>query len=219
VFGDELPTAAAVAGATGAGGAGADGQSGSAAVPSWTVAFDGEEPASVELPHDWTEQRPHYAGTAVYERAFEGADMWGSEVPARVELDFGEALPIAAGDAAERGMRGASYRAMVEPPVREIAAVSVNGVDCGMLYAPPYRVDVSEAVQAGENHVRVVVGNATAAALAAPETARRLEAEVAASHERYGVRFRMQDVEHAADGLRSGLLSIPVLRWWTERDE
>jgi hypothetical protein len=29
----------------------------------------------------------------------------------------------------------------------------------------------------------------------------------------------MQDVEHAADGLRSGLLSIPVLRWWAERDE
>jgi hypothetical protein len=221
VFGDDLPTEAAVAGTTRAGGDGVGRQasSGATAVPNWTVSFDGEEPTSVELPHDWTEQRPHYAGTAVYEHAFEGAEVWGSGVPARVELDFGEALPIGAGDAAERGMRGASYRAMVEAPVREVAAVSVNGVDCGMLYAPPYRVDVSKAVSAGENHVRVVVGNATAAALAAAETARRLEADVAASHERYGMRFRMQDVEHAADGLRSGLLSIPVLRWWAERGE
>lgn len=221
VFGDDLPTETALAGATRAGVVGVDGQasSGSTAVPSWTAAFDAEEPASVELPHDWTEQRPHYAGSAVYEHAFEGAEVWGSEVPARVELDFGEAPPIGAGDAAERGMRGASYRAMVEAPVREVAAVSVNGVECGTLYAPPYRVDVSKAVRAGENHVRVVVGNATAAALAAPETARRLEADVAASHERYGARFRMQDVEHAADGLRSGLLSIPVLKWWADRDE
>jgi hypothetical protein len=185
----------------------------SADASAWTVSFAGEEPASVALPHDWTAGRPHFAGTAVYEHVFNGSDVWGESVPSRVELDFGEAVPVKAGDAAERGMRGASYRAMVEAPIREVATVTVNEVDCGTLYAPPYLVDVSHAVRQGDNVLRIAVGNATAAALAAPEAVRRLDADVAATHERYGMRFRMQDVEHAADGLRSGLLTVPALRW------
>jgi hypothetical protein len=185
----------------------------SADASAWTVSFAGQEPASVALPHDWTAERPHFAGTAVYEHVFNGSDVWGESVPSRVELDFGEAVPVKAGDAAERGMRGASYRAMVEAPIREVATVTVNGVDCGTLYAPPYLVDVTHAVRQGDNVLRIAVGNATAAALAAPEAVRRLDADVAATHERYGMRFRMQDVEHAADGLRSGLLTVPALRW------
>jgi hypothetical protein len=179
----------------------------------WTVAFAEEEASPVTLPHEWSSERPHFSGTATYEHAFDASALWGDRLPERVELDFGAAQPVRAGDAAERGVRGASYRAMIEAPIREMAIVTVNGVECGTLYAPPYRVDVTAALHAGENVLRVAVGNATAAALAAPEAARELESEVASSHERYGVRFRMQDIEHAADGLRSGLLAVPALRW------
>ncbi|GAB3614962.1 glycosyl hydrolase family 2 protein [Humibacter ginsengisoli] len=179
----------------------------------WTVTFPGEGASPVALPHDWSEERPYFAGTATYEHVFDATALWGDERPARVELDFGEAAPVRTDEAAERGMRGASFRAMVEPPVREIAVVAVNGVECGTLYAPPYRLDVTGALRPGDNVLSVTVGNATAAALAAPDVVQALEADVAASHERYGVRFRMQDVEHAADGLRSGLLAVPTLRW------
>jgi hypothetical protein len=185
------------------------------ALAPWTVAFADESPVPVGLPHDWTAERPHFAGTAAYDVVFDSAGLWGAGVPARVELDFGIATPVRLGDAAEQGMRGASYRAMVEAPIREEAMVEVNGVACGTIYAPPYRVDVTHAVRAGENALRIVVGNASAAALASDEAMRTLESDVAASHRRYGTRFRMQDVEHAADGLRSGLLTVPALRWWT----
>ena len=114
-------------------------------------------------------------------------------------------------------MRGASFRAMVQPPIREIAVVTLNGEECGTLYAPPYRLDVTDSLRPGDNVLRITIGNATAAALAAPDAARGLEADVAASHEQYGVRFRMQDVDHAADGLRSGLLAVPTLRWEASR--
>jgi hypothetical protein len=182
----------------------------------WTVAFASEAPSPVTLPHDWSSERPHFSGTATYEHVFDANGIWGDRLPEHVELDFGPARPIRTEDASERGMRGASYRAMIEAPIREIAIVAVNGVECGTLYAPPYRVDVTAALRPGENVLRVTVGNATAAALAAPEAVRELESDVAASHERYGVRFRMQDIEHAADGLRSGLLTVPALRWSTD---
>ncbi|MGN6198438.1 glycosyl hydrolase [Humibacter sp.] len=183
----------------------------------WTVAFPGEDASPVALPHEWSVDRPYFAGTATYEHVFDATELWGDEPPARVELDFGEAEPVRAGDAAERGMRGASFRAMVQPPIREIAVVTLNGVECGTLYAPPYRLDVTDSLRPGDNVLRITAGNATAAALAAPNAARSLEADVAASHEQYGVRFRMQDVEHAADGLRSGLLAVPTLRWEASR--
>ncbi|GAB3794311.1 glycosyl hydrolase [Humibacter antri] len=179
----------------------------------WTVTFPGDDAAPVVLPHDWTDDRPRFAGMATYELVFDAGALWGDEPPACAELDFGDAAPVRVGDGAERGMRGASFRAMVEPPIREIAVVALNDVECGTLYAPPYRLEVTEALRRGDNVLRISVGNATAAALAAPDAVRRLEADVAASYARYGVRFRMQDVEHAADGLRSGLLTVPVLRW------
>ena len=43
--------------------------------------------------------------------------------------------------------------------VRELACVSVNGQDCGILWKEPYRVDISAAVKAGENTLEVTVVN------------------------------------------------------------
>ena len=38
-----------------------------------------------------------------------------------------------------------------------------------------------------------------------------IEALVSAGERRYGRRFRMQDVERAMEGVRSGLLAVPSL--------
>lgn len=214
VLGDDLPSVDPVQG-----GQGARAGTARAAVLrppdgfSWTVTFPGEPPATVTLPHDWSAERPYFAGTASYELVFDSAELWRDATPTSVQLDFGAAEPARVGDAAERGLRGASYRAMVEAPIREAATVTVNDIECGILYAPPYRVDVTDAVHPGDNVVRITVGNSAAAALAAPAAVRELEAQVDAVGKLYGVRFRMQEVAHAADDLRSGLLTVPLLRW------
>lgn len=43
--------------------------------------------------------------------------------------------------------------------LREVAQVSVNGKDVGMVWHAPYRVDLSGAVKAGKNHIEVRVAN------------------------------------------------------------
>ena len=43
--------------------------------------------------------------------------------------------------------------------VAVIAEVRLNGKDLGILWKPPFRLDVTEALQAGENTLEVKVGN------------------------------------------------------------
>ncbi|HSY17808.1 MAG TPA: glycosyl hydrolase [Candidatus Acidoferrales bacterium] len=43
--------------------------------------------------------------------------------------------------------------------VRELAEVKVNGKSCGILWCPPWRADVTDALQAGENKLSVEVVN------------------------------------------------------------
>jgi hypothetical protein len=86
--------------------------------------------------------------------------------------------------------------------------VRVNGLDCGLVWAPPYRVDISEALRGGSNTIEIVVHNTAANALAADEHIARLAAE---SEARYGRRFRMQDLDNAMATVRSGLLQVPTL--------
>jgi hypothetical protein len=98
----------------------------------------------------------------------------------------------------------------LSPPVREVAVVTLNGLDCGLLWAPPYVLDVTEQLRPGPNQLRLVVSNTAANALAEETEIQRLSEQ---SAERYGRRFRMQDLDLALVGVESGLLSTPVLNW------
>ena len=84
----------------------------------------------------------------------------------------------------------------------------VNGVDCGVAWAPPYGIDISEALHSGSNTIEIVVYNTAANALAEDEHIKRLAAE---SEARYGRRFRMQYLDQAMATVRSGLLQVPTL--------
>ena len=107
----------------------------------WTVHFDpkwgGPETARFDSLVSWP-LRPEpgiqfYSGTAVYEKSF---DLSGSLVKtgnAKLFLDLGS--------------------------VREIAEVKVNGQSCGIVWCPPWRVDVTDAVKAGENKLQIEVVN------------------------------------------------------------
>lgn len=165
----------------------------------------------VALPHRWEDDpgRDTYSGGAAYETAFEVEPSWlEAAAHGRVRLDFGPSDPVVAGSSEQAGIRGSSYRVEVSPPVREVAVVSLNDQPCGVLWAPPYVVDLTGALQPGENRLRVVVYNTAANALSADTHIHAL-AEQSAS--RYGRRFRMQDLDLALDGVSSGLHRVPEL--------
>jgi hypothetical protein len=170
----------------------------------WQVAFPDEPARPVELPHVWEDEpgREHYSGAATYTTSIELASAVD-----QAEIDFGE-CELIEDDSTTHGMVGPSYRVAVRAPVGEIAAVRVNGVDCGLAWAPPYRVDVSGALRRGSNDIEVMIYNTGANAVAADEHIRRLAAD---SEARYGRRFRMQDLDQAMATVRSGLLQKPAL--------
>jgi hypothetical protein len=105
----------------------------------WTVAFQqspGDTPRAVIFSalSDWKDADEPYvkyfSGTAVYSGHF----CWGKpRLDARVWLDLGE--------------------------VRNIAAVTLNGRDFGTVWKKPFRVDLSDALRAGDNLLEIRVAN------------------------------------------------------------
>ncbi|MEI9967833.1 MAG: glycosylhydrolase-like jelly roll fold domain-containing protein [Terracidiphilus sp.] len=43
--------------------------------------------------------------------------------------------------------------------MRELAEVKVNGIDLGILWKTPYKVDVTDAIKPGENDIEIKVTN------------------------------------------------------------
>ncbi len=43
--------------------------------------------------------------------------------------------------------------------ISEVARITLNGVDLGICWKPPFRVDISDAVNAGRNHLLIDVAN------------------------------------------------------------
>lgn len=105
----------------------------------WEVSFDpkwgGPEKAMFDTLTDWT-KRPeegikYYSGTAVYKKTFNL-----SAPPAnggRILLNLGE--------------------------VHEVASVKLNGKDLGVVWTKPARVDITDAVKAGDNNIEITVVN------------------------------------------------------------
>lgn len=169
----------------------------------WQVAYGSDDPADVELPHRWEDdrQRRHWSGTASYRSTF------ALDAAATVTLVFGDCTPTDAGSIAERGMVGRSFRAEVATPVGEVAEVFVDDVRAGVVWCPPYVLELGD-VGAGDHTLTVRVSNTLANAIAGDEQTAMLVEQVEA---RYGRRFRMQDLELADATVSSGLLSVPRL--------
>jgi hypothetical protein len=107
---------------------------------SWQVSFDPRwgGPGAVEFPAlvSWPTRSEsgikHYSGTAVYRKSF---DLPAAASPRtkRLFLDLGQ--------------------------VRELAEVKVNGKSCGIVWAPPFRVDVTDVVKPTGNTLEIEVVN------------------------------------------------------------
>jgi hypothetical protein len=108
-------------------------------VPSpWTLHFDPKwgGPGSIDFPdlQSWTENASsgikYYSGTVTYRNTFR---ISADTIKGSLFLDLGE--------------------------VRELAEVRLNGKALGIVWAPPFRIDISTAVQPGENHLEIDVVN------------------------------------------------------------
>lgn len=115
-------------------------------VDEWTVRFESidKEVKRAEL-FDWSkeedEQIRYYSGTAVYTNSF----SWNHQ------LKEGE-------------------RALLElGTLCDVAAVKVNGVECGVAWTSPYEVDITQALQKGDNTLEIEVTNTWANALLGAE--------------------------------------------------
>ncbi len=108
---------------------------------SWTVAFDTKRggPASEKFAKliSWTDSTnvgvQFYSGTAVYHTTFNLQKAESGKRKAETYLELGD--------------------------VQVMAQVKVNGKDCGVAWRPPFRVEVTDAVQPGENKLEISVAN------------------------------------------------------------
>jgi hypothetical protein len=105
----------------------------------WTIAFPegwgAPKEAFVDSLYSWTESGDqgirYFSGTATYQNSF---SLKSSEIKnARIELDLGE--------------------------VRDLAEVFINGKPAGILWKPPFRVDITPMVKPGRNELKIEVVN------------------------------------------------------------
>ena len=169
----------------------------------WKLAF-ADTGLSVDMDRlsSWSEnQRTRfYSGLAAYEKNFNlPADPEAQA--ARYFIDFGPGSRVVVPSPA----RAPNMRAYLEGPIREAAQVYVNGNLAGVVWHPPYRIDVTEFVRPGDNSLRIVVGNTAINALAGqPLPDYRL------LWARYGMRFVPQGMEDLHP-VPSGLLGPVTL--------
>jgi hypothetical protein len=160
----------------------------------WKVTFHGtSQPVTMQKLESWTDVpgEKFFSGTATYEKTI--------TVPAGKQaryLDFGKGTPVEA----EGRRAGNGMRAMLESPVREAAVVYINGKRAGAVWHPPYRLDVSGMLHAGENTIRIEVAN-----LAINELANEPLPNYKPLIEKYGERFQDQDMQNI-EPLPSGIL-------------
>jgi len=94
--------------------------------------------------------------------------------------------------------------------VREAAEVFVNGKRAGVVWHPPYTVDVSAFVKTGKNDLRIVVGNTAINSMAG-----RALQDYRLLNDRYGERFipqGMDNLQPLGSGLVGGLRLRVMLR-------
>jgi hypothetical protein len=174
----------------------------------WTVSVgDGARTGSIVLPHSWsdTPATRFFSGAVRYERELtlpSSARTSG----AHIVIDFGDAVPVEREALPGGTMRGNSFAALIASPIREAAVVFVNGRRAGSVWAPPYRIDLTDLARDGANTIAIEVYNTAINQLA---EGGRLP-DVNALVERYGQRFRLQDLDNLQP-IPSGILAVPRL--------
>lgn len=151
----------------------------------WRVSFrDGGQTKTIQGLRSWTDdpETRYFSGTATYEKTITvpASALRGS----KVQLNFGD------GNALPEQKLHAGMQAWFDAPIREAAVVYVNGKRAGSVWCPPYSIDVTPLLHAGENDIRVEVAN-----LALNYMAGHSLSDYRLLNLRYGVRFEAQDMD------------------------
>jgi hypothetical protein len=169
----------------------------------WQVRFSNEsKPKTMDQLTSWSlsSETAFFSGHAIYEKSI---SISAASHPSgtRILLDFGPGTPEpVASPAAPHNMR-----AYLESPVREAAQVFINGKPAGIVWHPPYQVDITDQIQNGENQVRILVGNTAINTLAGQSVP-----DYRLLWDRYGVLFVPQDMQNLRP-LPSGILGTVTL--------
>jgi hypothetical protein len=191
------------------------------------VVSSGEKSERVDISHDWqvtvgssrfnmadltswTDNAGlrFYSGTAVYEKTVE---LSGTALgPGKSQiLDFGKGTPVPLPDP----LPDFNMRAYLESPVREAAQVYVNDRFAGYVWHPPFQVEITGLLTAGENKIRIIAGNT-----AINELAGTVLPDYRLLYSRYGVEFVPQDMQNLQP-LPSGMMGPLTLIERNERTQ
>lgn len=168
----------------------------------WQVSFavTGKE-ISMDMLRSWTELEglKFFSGRATYRKTFVASPGFLKD-RVRAELNLGEGTPLPVQERAH-------FQAWIDSPVREAAEVYLNGHRVGVIWHPPYELDVTPFLHAGQNELRIVAGN-----LAVNEMAGSPLPNRAALTARYGERFVDQGnelIQPVPSGLTGPVRLIP----------
>jgi hypothetical protein len=169
----------------------------------WKLTFSGiNQTISMTTLHSWSDVEAfrYYSGEVRYEKTI---DIPANLIsPNSVVLDFGEGNPVPIPDP----LPTFNMRAYLDGPVREAAEVYVNGQHVGVVWHPPYSIDLTKWLKPGKNELTIVVGNTAINSLAGQALpAYRL------LNDRYGERFVPQGMDHLQP-LASGIVGRLQLR-------
>lgn len=173
----------------------------------WQVSFgQGSQSLRMESLRSWTEdeQTRYFSGAAIYQKSVNVADNFLQDGLA-VRLDFGQGQAIP--EEAYRPPRGPGMQAALDAPIREAAVVYVNDRKAGVIWCPPFSLDVTSLLRRGENRIRIVVANTAINYMAGHALP-----DYRLLNLRYGERFQAQDmdkVQPVVSGLLGQIRLIP----------
>ncbi len=149
----------------------------------WNVKIGENAPVLMNKLLSWSddEATKYFSGTATYEKSVKIA---ANQLKNLMKLDFGEPVSLKF-EVQKNGM--ATY---LDAPIKEAAVVYINDKRAGSVWCPPYSLDVSSFLQAGENKIKIVVGNTALNYMAG----RKLP-DYKLLNLRYGERFQPQEME------------------------
>jgi hypothetical protein len=165
----------------------------------WKVTFNGLN-KTIQMPRliSWADTEDdtlkYYSGLVTYEKEVDlSANMARGK---SLVLSFGDGTPVPLPDPLPQF----NMRAYLESPVREAAEIYVNGKRAGVVWRPPYSMDLTPYLQAGKNNLRIVVGNTAINSLAG-----RTLPDYRLLRDRYGNLFTPQGLDNLQP-LPSGIL-------------
>ena len=126
----------------------------------WTVRFGkAGQPVALDRLASWTTltNEINFSGVATYEKTITVAPEMLQQ-GLSVTFDFGPAAPVPEPPVPEQHI-GPSYCANLDAPVREAAILYLNGRRAGAVWCPPYAIDVTGKLKAGENKIRIEAAN------------------------------------------------------------